>query len=181
MPSRSDVTQGRPPGSLREGLRESVPLLLTALIFIAVGLVAGKLGMTVGTARFPLSVILVVLGFTAGIGATLSWFFAGASASPSQVIPPMDTPTERECEVKADGDGRPRPTVGAQPATPSPIRTMEPAPWDEGPSEELPVPRPARYPTLAVNVEAQDAIRQLERIEQDVGRRRRARDSKPQS
>ena len=155
--------------TLREGFVASAPLLATSAVLFVVAVFALMYGVTFAGGRFPLAGLLAGLGFIAAIGAVLSWFFASGTAS--EQGPKGSDERERAEPPSERLEGRPRPDVRIDRSGQASHPSSEQAPWDEGPSEP-PAPRPARYPTLAVNVDAQDAIQELERIQQEVTSRR---------
>lgn len=133
-------------GSLRDGFRESVPLLLTSVALFVAGGVAGALRVEVGPGGFPLVGILVALGFVAAIGSVLSWFFAG---DPARVLVAEATVTGPR--GRTDGQragGHPPPRVRTDPTPPVKRAAVEPPPWDEGPIPEPAFRRPREVPSV---------------------------------
>jgi hypothetical protein len=164
--------------SLADGFRESLPLLLVAIVLLATGAVAWILNVAVGPARFPLGVILLTLGFIAGIGATLSWFFAG---SPRRVRRETRAPPAEPAPVVegARATGRPVPDVRVAPTAPAVRGSRPPEPWEETlPAESM---RPGMtWPAgSSPDPETRALIEELERITRDLAPARTAASPPP--
>jgi hypothetical protein len=120
-------------GSLSAGFRESVPLIVVTVVLLLVGAIAWIFNIAVGSARFPLGVILVTLGFIAGIGATLSWFFAGSPRRAS--TEPRPPPVDRPRNEAARATGRPAPDVRWSRTRSTVASPRSPRPWEEKPTD----------------------------------------------
>ncbi len=173
MSDRNGATYAPSAGTMRDGLRESMPLFLVAGLMFVAGVVARSRGTTVGTSHFAVAELLVALGFAAAIGGVLSWFFAGGPARPSR--------TEGAEPTSTDG-GRlgwhPRPQVRVEslphevrPPPSDALSTTAPlptAPWDEGPVDLAP---PAGAPPPSSS-EAESTFRELDGIQEELSTRR---------
>jgi hypothetical protein len=163
--------------SLGEGLRESLPLLVTSIVLLAAAVLAGARGIVVGSAKYPLAGLLATLGFVAAIGSVLSWFFAGGSTRRPERHEASGQPPLRVDVPRTEG--RPRPNVRAGPVAASQSPPPAPAPWDEG-LVDLPVPGPFSGSSNARQTESQLAIQEINGIQHDVtSRRARRPDDRP--
>lgn len=155
--------------SALDGFRESVPLIATAGVFFAAGVYAWIRGLTFGRAHYVLADLLIGLGFIAGIGATLSWFFAG---EPSDQ---QDEKSSRTLEGRTSEsyrpEGRPRPDVRIDPISSPRVKSQELPPWDEGPVEP-PRHRPSIHSAKFAQAELQQSLQELEGLQQELTTRR---------
>lgn len=141
------------------GLRESVPLLITSAGLFLAGFVCYWFSVRVGPSAFSLWALLIVLGFVAAIGASVSWFFADEEARmPS------------EPEVSREEMGRPRPEVA---------RTPEAEPWFEGPPTPPPVTTVASPHQRTPSPETGLALQEIDVIQREVASRRTAEAATP--
>ena len=165
MMDREERWESSDSESLLDGFWESLPLLIVAILLLVVGAIAWFFKVTVGPAGFPLGVILVTLGFVAGIGATLSWFFAGSPRRVRPVTRDWDGYTSRREAARATG--RPTPDVRVIPPVATAPKPKPPELWDEGPPEPTHT-RPSSPTATASNLETQALIDELERMSRDL-------------
>lgn len=169
MRDTEDTVPAAEPESLTEGLRESVPLLITSLVLFVAGYLAATSGAVMGSSRIPLYLPLVLLGFVAAIGSVLSWFFAGRTYRRKTEV---EVQGNRSLTHRVDAeDGRPRPTVRRETLPEPQPAEPEPAPWDEGPASSLLLPS-SRLSSRSLPLDAGEAIRELEGIQRDMVSRR---------
>lgn len=176
MSDKRTVRSGQEPRRLSEGLRESVPLLATSLGLFAAGVVAWLARYQVGPPLLPIWALLLVLGFVAGIGAVISWFYAegpgpfrpagGADGEPGDALG-VEPPT-----------GRPRPEVRYEATSIPTTPTASPAPWDEGPIDLAPVSSSLLASRLRA-AETEDALQELDGIQRAMGPRRKTAAERP--
>jgi len=162
---------------LGEGLRESVPLLVTSIVLLAAAVLAGARGIVVGSTKYPLAGLLATLGFVAAIGSVLSWFFAeGSTGRPES----HEASGQRPLRVDVPRtEGRPRPNVKVSPVTGSDNPRPAPAPWDEGPVD-LTASRPYSGSSYTGQTESQLALQEINGIQDEVASRRARRpDDRP--
>ncbi len=170
----NDPDEARVPpgtGSLADGFRESVPLLLISLVCFAAGIYANDEDITVGAGHYPISGVLIVLAFISAIGAVLSWFFAGSARDAALIAarrPRNPRPPPRR-EPEEWVGGHPRPSVRIDSTARARIPYIPREPWDEGPAEAPPRPRPVRPPPAPV---ARETLQELEGIQQALLARR---------
>jgi hypothetical protein len=176
------------------GFVPSSPLLLAALALFIGGYAVWRFDPSAGPGMFPLWDLLIVLGFVAGIGAVLSWFFASGYGEPVEEEPAAPP------EAKARPAPKPRPRVAAPPPPRSDVGRPRPEiapsakatghasglsaalattprnapPWDDAEddfdSPPVPLPTPPVEPIPRTEVE--QMLRELDGIERDAGRRR---------
>lgn len=181
--------------ALWTGFVASSPLLSSAAVLFVAGYLVWRSYPSFGPGAFPLWDLLLVLGFVAGIGAVLSWFYATddtphVAPRPRRAAPPRRIP-EGARPVPATfarGDlGRPRPEIASRSAPRRPPATRKitpvtrprasPPPWQESEDdEEVATPSMILPPGPAAarsSAEADAALDELDGIEQDIARRRR--------
>jgi len=174
-------------------LRNGVGLFLAATGFFVVGGLDWWLFPPTGPGSFPLSTLLLLLGFVAAIGGTLAYFFGREDPfiERSTTRRPPATPTPRPAAVLEYG--RPRPEVrrvdsssapssglgaavvaASAPPPPQPAPPPRTEPWVQTPAPPSPksvaelVPEEISRNPPGVD----DALAELTRIERDMGARR---------
>lgn len=166
----NDPEEARVPpgtGSLADGFRESVPLILISFACFAAGIYANDEDITVGAGHYPIAGVLIILAFISAIGAVLSWFFAGsardAALLASRRYRSPRPPPWREPEEWVGGHPRPSVRIDSTARARIPYTSREP--WDEGPAEAPPRPRQVRpRPGPA----ARETLQELEGIQEEL-------------
>lgn len=166
------------------GFGSSLPLLLVAAALFAGGYALRSTAATVGPGLFPLWDLLVVLGFVAGIGGVLSWFF-------------VDSPEVGRVEDEGDTgamdsrseSGRPRPETTSSRRPPMPTGGLAVAltmagpplpPWSEDdipltPPWIPPLPLAAGGPTVPSELRPDgidQVLAEIDGIQRDAAARR---------
>jgi hypothetical protein len=160
------------PADSMTGFRASLPLMVgSAALFIA-SVLAGLARLQLGAARIPLSVLLVMLGFIAAVGAAISWLYTERETVTSSALESGASPPAPSSSGRPSDYGRPRPDV-VSPAVTVGSETAPPAPWDEGLVETPPPSRALRRARPWTAEDSAFAIRELERIQQEVATRRK--------
>lgn len=149
----------RPHSPIVAALWESAPLLGASIALFAAGYLCYEFHVSLGPSAFSLWALLLVLGFVAAIGASISWFFAEEEATPEEIS--LAQPPEL---------GRPRPEVRKGP---------ESEPWFEGP----PTPSPLANGDAAVPgtpaPETGLVLQELDVIQREAAPRRSASPAVP--
>ena len=164
-PEEASVPPGT--GSLADGFRESVPLLLISFACFAAGIYANDEGITVGTVHYPIAGVLIILAFISAIGAVLSWFFAGSARDAALVASRRfrhPRPPPRRAPEEWIG-GHPRPSVRIDSTARARIPYTPREPWDEGPAEAPPRPQQVRPLTGPA---ARETLQELEGIQEEL-------------
>ncbi|HXW67663.1 MAG TPA: hypothetical protein VEL82_07310 [Thermoplasmata archaeon] len=161
-------TEAAPAESLGDGLAASWPLLAAAAGLFVGAAVVFERAPHVGPSDFPLWGLLIALGFIAGIGATLSWFYAtSATTVAPEVAAPKAELAGATRRAPAGEGGRPVPEArraddGAAGA----------GAWDEtllvAPAVS---PRVVRPPPALSEEEVDRALNEIDRIEEQLSRR----------
>jgi hypothetical protein len=140
-------------------LRESSPLLGASIALFAAGYLCYWFHVSLGPSAFSLWALLLVLGFVAAIGASISWFFVDEEATEEEI--PVASPPEL---------GRPRPEVR---------KGLESEPWFEGPPTLSPL---ANADAVAPGTKAPETglvLQELDVIQREVAPRRSASPAVP--
>ncbi len=178
-------------------LRNGVGLFLAATAFLTVGALDWWLYPPVGPGAFPLSTLLLLLGFVAAIGGTLAYFFGREDPFAAHAEPAPEPPTRAVPAFRPDPEeyGRPKPEVrrpeplraGPSPAAPPLVPGPAPAPAASAVSpasgavevRRAVPPAPPPEPALDADPEpdpnppaVHDALAELSRIEREMGARR---------
>jgi hypothetical protein len=133
----------------------SLPLLVVSVALFVAGYLCFWLGVRVGPGAFSLWALLLVLGFIAAIGATISWFFAEEELALASVP-----------AVAGGSDALPAPRA-------VPPVTTETQPWFEGPPAEVTVSAPVFRATARADAEMGQALKEIELIQREVASRRK--------
>ncbi len=193
MAEPDDAPPSEPPPS--GSFSRSLPLFISAAIFVAIGVAVLHFDPRYGPGVLALWVLLFALGFVAVTGGLASWLLVEEPSLRAEPEPQPrrgreETPTEVDAEsVRPSAPdrsefGRPLPYVhewDEPPAYPRPSGEMgasalEPPEWDEEGVDNAEPPLAAR---LAGSLSANDALRDLDGIEQELVPRTSLRSSAP--
>jgi len=172
-------------------LRNGVGLFLAATGFFVVGGLDWWLFPPTGPGSFPLSTLLLLLGFVAAIGGTLAYFFGREDPfierSTTRRLPATPRPAAvleygrpRPEVRRVDSSSAPSSGLGAAvvaasaPPPPQPAPPPRTEPWVQTPAPPSPKPVAELVPEeISRNPPGvDDALAELTRIERDMGARR---------
>lgn len=150
------------------GLTDSVPYLIVGSVVLAYGLWLAVFHSTASIGRFSLEVPVLGVGGILVVGGLLGAFLEDEPDSPAkareQEPDRLVVPAQEWLAMKAELAALKREGRGQS-------VTIETAPWDEGPSDSVESDVPPR-PISTLVPSIQDAIQELETIEQEIASRR---------
>ncbi len=133
-----------------------------------------------GPAHFPLWGLLLTLGLVAGVGASVSWFFATDDQPPESRSPAKTGRARASVKAERVDFGRPTPEVAAHPGpvvgVPQPASTTASEPWNEDvlPPATAHGPRPV-WTTPDDPGEIAQALEEIAEIQRQLTTRPRSR------